>query len=715
MEDPTTPSSRDPPTAPSSPVVPSYPGVPFASFERASAHVQGRFHDAYAFAKRFGDQPLHAHTLTGQLPASARSSEVVRAALKSLGAKTRSVEQERDAWRAKYEDAQRELREVNAERDEQAAKRAEEARRHRDAADDSAPDASPSPRTETVRARVRRIEGSSNAVHSVISAENDAVSTDVAVTEGTTRVVARRTTASASAYPDTRPEENKNKNETDETDADAAPSVAPSRDEGRARADLEAATRRAETAEAALRASEAARASDAMRATAHSEINALKTQLAAARAEHAVRLEELDASWSARLRLSRGGVTASVSNTREDSRDPRDPREDDGTHDARESNALRARVRELESVVAAMTWTLSRAAKATSKKKPSRRNGARAFASRLSSLAFARSRNDARRGAPSRLSSLASDEWESDASEEWDERDAARDSGGIEPARRTRGRETRNAATTRRKPWGSGFSTNNADGALGLSPLSSRARVSGPDGTNRRVPDRAKCSKLFRPPPRPPFRGAAKQKTTAATPMAVARAAGGFSYPEDATAEKHRRVVVSHRAEHAVGGDGNGARAGPPLGARRRFAKTEPVVRRVEVAAAPAAPRSSASVKSDASGVSGVSGVSRARSMEALKRARAAAKRRGATVAAARSGSVFSSPAASPARPAGRGAATDDASLAALRASFEATREEYSRLALGVLGEDSGAALDDVIERLRDVSAAIARRVQPAR
>jgi len=727
MEDPTTPSSRDPPTAPSSPVVPGYPGVPFASFELASAHVQGRFHDAYAFAKRFGDQPLHAHTLTGQLPASARSSEVVRAALKSLGAKTRSVEQERDAWRAKYEDAQRELREVNAERDEQAAKRAEEARRHRDAADDSAIDASPSPRTETVRARVRRIEGSSNAVHSVIFAENDAVSTDVAVTEGATRVVARRTTASASAYPDTRPEkknpeENKNKNETDETDeadADAAPSVAPSRDEGRARADLEAATRRAETAEAALRASEAARASDAMRATAHSEISALKTQLAAARAEHAVRLEELDASWSARLRLSRGGVTASVSNTREDSRDPRDPREDDGTHDARESNALRARVRELENVVAALTSTTSRAPKARAKKKPSRRNGARAFASRLSSLAFARSRNDTRRGAPSRLSSLASDEWESDASEEWDERDAARDSGGIEPARRTRGRETRNAATTRRKPWGSGFSTNNADGALGLSPLSSRARVSGPDDTNRRVPDRAKHVRLFRPPPRPPFRGAAKQKTAAATPMAVARAAGGFSYPEDAAAERHRRVVVSHRAEHAVGGDGNGARAGPPLGARRRFAKTEPVVRRVEVAAAPAAPRSSASVKSDASGVSGVSGVSRARSMEALKRARAAAKRRGATVAAARSGSVFSSPAASlapspaasPARPAGRGAATDDASLAALRASFEATREEYSRLALGVLGEDSGAALDDVIERLRDVSAAIARRV----
>ena len=205
--------------------------------------------------------------------------------------------------------------------------------------------------------------------------------------------------------------------------------------------------------------------------------------------------------------------------------------------------------------------------------------------------------------------------------------------------------------------------------------------------------------------------------------MAVARAAGGFSYPEDATAEKHRRVVVSHRAEHTVGGDlskSDGARAGPARGARRR---TESVVRRVEVAAAPAAPRSSASVKSDASGVSGVSGVSRARSMEALKRARAAAKRRGATVAAARSGSVFSSPAASlapspaasPARPAGRGAATDDASLAALRAAFEATREEYSRLALGVIGEDSGAALDDVIERLRDVSAAIARRVQPAR
>ena len=134
---------------------------------------------------------------------------MVRAALKSLGAKTRSVEQERDAWRAKYEDAQRELREVIAERDEQAAKRAEEARRHRDAADESAVDASPSPRTETVRARVRRIEGSTNVVRSVISAENDAVSTDVAVTEGATRVVARRTTASASAYPDTRPETKK--------------------------------------------------------------------------------------------------------------------------------------------------------------------------------------------------------------------------------------------------------------------------------------------------------------------------------------------------------------------------------------------------------------------------------------------------------------------------------------------------------------------------
>ena len=39
----------------------------------------------------------------------------------------------------------------------------------------------------------------------------------------------------------------------------------------------------------------------------------------------------------------------------------------------------------------------------------------------------------------------------------------------------------------------------------------------------------------------------------------------------------------------------------------------------------------------------------------------------------------------------------------------------FARLALGVLGEDSGAALDDVIERLRDVSAEIARRVQPAR
>ena len=44
-----------------------------------------------------------------------------------------------------------------------------------------------------------------------------------------------------------------------------------------------------------------------------------------------------------------------------------------------------------------------------------------------------------------------------------------------------------------------------------------------------------------------------------------------------------------------------------------------------------------------------------------------------------------------------------------LRSTFDATREEYSRLALGAVGEDSGAALDDVMERLQDVSAAIAR------
>jgi hypothetical protein len=105
--------------------------------------------------------------------------------------------------------------------------------------------------------------------------------------------------------------------------------------------------------------------------------------------------------------------------------------------------------------------------------------------------------------------------------------------------------------------------------------------------------------------------------------------------------------------------------------------------------------------------------------MEALKRARAAAKRRVATVAAARSGSITASPAASlapspaasPARPVRRGD-DGDASLTALRAEFEATREEYSRLALGVLGSDSGAALDDVIERLQEVSAAIAKRVR---
>ena len=734
MEDPTTPSSRDPPTAPSSPVVPGHPGVPFASFELASAHVQGRFHDAYAFAKRFGDQPLHAHTLTGQLPASARSSEVVRAALKSLGAKTRSVEQERDAWRAKYEDAQRELREVIAERDEQAAKRAEEARRHRDAADESAVDASPSPRTETVRARVRRIEGSSNVVRSVISAENDAVSTDVAVTEGATRVVARRTTASASAYPDTRPE-TKNpeevKNETDETDADAAPSVAPSRDEGRARADLEAATRRAETAEAALRAAEAARASDAMRATAHSEISALKTQLAAARAEHAVRLEELDASWSARLRLSRGGVTASVSNTREDPQDSRDSREDDGTHDARESNALRARVRELESVVAALISTTSRAPKARAKKKPSRRNGARVVnvASRLSSLAFVRSRNDATRtrGASSRLS-RASDEWESDASEEWDERDAARDSGGVgvEPARRARGRETP-AATTRRKPWGSGFSTNNADGALGLSPLSSRANArdhyasSGPDDTHigafptarntpfvcsvRRRGRRSAAPRNRKRRRRRPWRWRARRGASA-TPRTPPRRGTGVSSsliarntPSAETGTERARVRRAAREADRTrrpprrGRGGSGGASVERLRQERRIRRLRRLrgVARAVHEGAEARARRRQAARRDGRG-----GPERLRYFFAGGRSRRRRRLRPRV------------------RP---GAGRRRTTLRSRRCARRSRRRARStpRLALGVLGEDSGAALDDVIERLRDVSAEIARRVQPAR
>ena len=685
MEDPTTPSSRDPPTAPSSPVVPGHPGVPFASFELASAHVQGRFHDAYAFAKRFGDQPLHAHTLTGQLPASARSSEVVRAALKSLGAKTRSLELARDAWRAKYEDAQRELREVIAERDEQAAKRAEEARRHRDAADESAVDASPSPRTETVRARVRRIEGSTNVVRSVISAENDAVSTDVAVTEGATRVVARRTTASASAYTGKPPGTKKpagGKKQTHELEP--TPHNWPRHPETRrARADLEAATRRAETA--APRSAAGGARPDAQRDRARNK----RAKTSGRRRAPSTPRPESPRAGSARPRLSRGGVTASVSNTREDPQDSRDSREDDGTHDARVERA-QARVRELGARRGAGFTTLRAPKARAAKTEPERR----AAVSRVASLVsmFVRSRNTRRERAVRRRVSHALPTSGSPT-----RRKSGRAGRRARPGGRRRtgaaGARTRNPRRRRRKPWGSGFSTNNADGALGLSPLSSRANArdhyasSGPDDTHRRVPDRAKHAvRLFRPPPRPPFRGAAKQKTAAATPMAVARAAGGFSYPEDTTAERYRRVVVSHRAEHAVGGDGDGARAGPARGARRR---TEPVVRRVEVAAAPAAPRSSASVKSDASGVSGVSGVSRARSMEALKaRAPPPMARRDGRGGPERLRYFFAGGFAALASAAARASAGrgGDGRRAARCARRSRRRARVSRLALGVLG-----------------------------
>ena len=713
MEDPTTPSSRDPPTAPSSPVVSSYPGVPFASFERASAHVQGRFHDAYAFAKRFGDRPLHAHTLTGQLPTPARSSEVVSAALKSLGAKTRSVEQDRDAWRAKYEDAQRELREVAAQRDEEAAKRAEEARRHQSRLHSPTP-APASPRT-TVRPQDRRIERASNAVDRpdsrerndgdgsssndeplAVCFENGNAPRDAPIPPyATTATTATATTATAASAARAHSTTNL------ETD-DASPSVRPS-SLGLTRADLEAATRRAEIAEAALRAAEAVRASDASRAaekSAPSEIVALKMRLAAERAEHAARLEELDASWRARLRLAaadaerRGaarGAHAPDSTPRETA-----PRSARGAPEEARTSRLKARVRELERVVAVLTATMSRAKR-------------RASAESNGSMRRRKPRGPSeglRRGFEGDRRGDSSDEQASDASVDWDS--DAQGSGGSEsaPAREeTRGRGRESA--TRRKPWGSGLATADADGALGMSPSSgSRRRLEKARATRASVREEksaranrarerrvsgeiAGSTRGARPPPRPPCRGGAKRTTKAASAMAVARAAGGFAYPEEET----------FRAGHSETAE------------RRRRARE----------ARRAAPQSNASAKS---GVSGVSGVSRARSMDALKRARAAAKRRSATVAAAMSGefsspaaSLAPSPAASPARPSRRGPpAAADASLAALRAAFEATREEYSRLTLGDIGGDAGAALDDVMEGLRDVSTAIARRatVEPA-
>jgi hypothetical protein len=743
MEDPTTPSSRDPPTAPSSPVVSSYPGVPFASFERASAHVQGRFHDAYAFAKRFGDQPLGAHTLAGHLPASARSSEVVSAALKSLGAKTRSVEQDRNAWRAKYEDAQRELLKVAAERDEEAAKRAEDssARRHQSRSASpknvaSPPNASPSP--QTVRARVKRIEGFTDVVRSEsvtthtpdrdVNDDGDGGALPSGRAGSGGRDAASQTTPTAATLAE--PAKSKKEN-------DASLVL------GFTRADLEAATRRAETAEAALRASEAAHASDTIRATAHSEIGMLKTQLAAARAEHAARTRELDASWSARLRLaeeaaeknraaSASAASGEISTRREakDAREEEDGATDKNTREAR----LAARVRELESVVAALTSTMSRAP---------RRIKRRAFRAKPRRQKNIHPNPNPRASSSSlRGDSYSSDEWESAAS---DSDSDARAFGSVsEPARLPRGRARdarsgRAEAPARRrgkKPWGSGFATSRADGALGLSPSRAHRENDGDvahaerrrDGETARrelrtgrmdetLRTKNATAKVFsRPPPRPPFRAAAKRATAAPTPTAVARAAGGFSYPGDGAEERQRQrhareADARRKRENASVSGGIGAAE------RRSDSRTLRVAEGLRRAKVPPAPPSNVSdVSSD---VSLVSGVSRARSMEALKRARAAAKRRVATVAAARSGSITASPAASlapspaasPARPVRRGD-DGDASLAALRAEFEATREEYSRLALGVLGSDSGAALDDVIERLQEVSAAIAKRVR---
>mgnify|MGYP006135953359 FL=1 len=658
MEDPATPSSRDPPTALSSPVAPTTHGVPFTSFERASSHVQGKYADAYAYAKRYGDAPLNAHVLGGDgrgrpgVPPSARSSEVVNAALRSLEAKRRSVELERDAWKEKFE--QREM----ARRDEIGSSN---------------------------HTRVKDVE----RVEYLGSPQP----------QSNTKTMAVDTSKNSQQASIPSPEK-------------------PDNSLGFTRTDLEHAVRRAEIAEFALRALEGAKITSM---TSHpnnptsphaSDILHLQTQLAALRAEHAMHITELNQSWAARVR-----VAVREAKTRDDEITRRETLEDNargtthatqtvdllhtaeggvcrnlrmGSRDASTSSAaeypdldtqlLKQKVKTLESVVAALTSTTRARRRPKKKKKNSSTSSVRRFYQgntdrRASTQAMRVNGSRARRKKTSlsRASSLATgSDSESDYYSDIDDPDAPYVPQTMEP----------------RKPWGSGFATGNADGQLGLSPIkATKVEREALEKTKHAKPPFAPVVVRNRQPlvsvsnvyvprhgtgARPPFRVTAKQHTRVALPMAVSRTAGGFQYAGDKSSASNTTLLK-------------------------------------------------------------------------LKLARVAQKRRGALVAAARAGSITESPgsspwvstqpspAQSPARPLfrignGETGMNENTSkkqteninpknVASLRETFEATRLEYKELTRG-MDEPGGAthvdsdALDDVITRLRDVSAAIAKHVK---
>jgi hypothetical protein len=713
MEDPTTPSSRDPPTAPSSPVAPNARVVPFASFERASAHVQGRYHDAYAYAKRFGETP---HAFTGGLPvAFARSSEVVNAALRSLRAKTQSAEQERDAWREKCENAQRELRKAAAERDE-AVRRSEEARRHREengarlCLSPNSPPRSPEP--TTVQARVRRIEGAENPNAGPNDASRETRRDEAAFVEP--RNEARDVPSTRGNPPPDRPKL---------PDSDAL---------GFTRSDLDALTRRAEAAEAALRASEAANALVTRNAWT-SDVGALKTRLAAAEAEHAARIRELNASWSSRVRAAEEKaerIAAELVRGRSASRDT------DGDYEtvierrgkkiaSPDPREKRVRVRG-QSGAAASTSSAAAAARdgrreAKKKKSTKTTRGKQTIETRrVSRSRVATTRNHASRGVlehrlrnipdtDSEAGSVSRADSESDSESDADAETFRRQTRGdfsVEHDPSVSGKPRTSHRDAARRPWGSGFATSNVTGAFGVSPR--KATGGSKDAafysrnaiqTRRRHPPAAAPPVTYsaRQPlvsvsgvpdaiRRPPFRGTAKYPVRIALPISVSRAAGGFQYASSLPAYSQR----------------NRGGGFPSVASSR----------------------------------------ARDRSLSALKLARAAARRRGATIAAARRGEITETPAvslgaspiASPRRtPTRRDEKSrdehpkitkpgieldDDVTLDALRASFEATREEYSKIARDLTEggvEYSGEALDAVMARLQDVSEAIAKRLRLVR
>lgn len=697
-EDPRSPS-RDPPAAPWAPPSPGQPkatsGVPFTSFDRASALVQGKARDAYSYAKRFSDAPIGSHTLHGDgmrnvMPASARNSEVVTAALRSLLAKRQVAERERDAWREKFEQAER----------------------GGGGGDENGVSTTVSP-VVSVQRRVSRIE--SERVLKLPGAEKEANSV-VANTTATDRGPSTR--AQDIPYPQ-------------REDASQRQSL------GFTQFDLEFATRRAEKAEAALRARESADATQTVlrndsndskvspKAT-QDDLVKLKAQLHALLAEHRVHVDELNESWAARVRLACSAKTREAETrgyseheathtgtqaTRRTSscatqttgdyphtehvrrnlvmspaRDKAsetsfDSESTDAHH--RDTKLLKRRVRELESVVTGLTETTRTS---TRRRVPKISNHSSAGGGVLSFGLLRAVRKSTRKQSSRRSSCISSyaasseSEWVSDVDE----------LGGTDEAQKQKARLSAQDMT-KRKPWGSGFATSNVDGKLGLSPLketaieaeanrrtnTKKAPVAPAVFVRNRKPlvslssvDAARHGVQRR---RPPFRGSAKQISRVALPIAVARTAGGFRY------ESNGNHITEFRAKKET-------------------------------------------------------------SLLKLKLARVAAKRRGATVAAVRAGSITESPAASSlgvsrevshnpspapspkratffsAEPNSESETEKQTELASLRKTFNATRAEYDELTRAMTSAHGGGhavdddALDDVIDRLREVSTAIAKR-----